>query len=81
MYVVSILTHCAGKPFNMLMVRPTKTMAREELKAIKSVDGLRVIGWIMWDNTGMCDSCNSSQCLPMDSREFDSYDVCYWTRY
>ena len=81
MITVSIHSSVNGKSFNMLMVRPTKTLARQELEVIKEMDIHNVVGWIMWEPDGQCDSFNSASVLSMDSREFDSYDVSYYGRY
>ena len=81
MHMITIAGHYAGKPYNCLLVRPTKVMLDLEFSAMKSIEGFEIVGWRYSDKTGICDSKNSGACLPEDSREFDCIDVSFRNRY
>ena len=81
MHMITIVAHYAGKPYNCLLVRPTKVMLDLEFSAMKSIEGFEVLGWQYSDKTGICDSDNGKVCLPEDSREFDCIDVSFRNRY
>lgn len=81
MHMITIAAHYAGKPYNCLLVRPTKVMLDREFSAMSAIKGFEIIGWRYSDKTGIYDSKNSGACLSEDSREFDCIDVSFRNRY
>lgn len=77
----SMFSNQRGKIANVLVVRPTKTRAIDEMHAISNM-GTPILGWQLFDEAGHAyESDNAGMCLNWSSREFDSIDVSYYNRY